>query len=444
MRDKKVIEMKRDVSMMPANQISGAGMDTAIGKKRPYGLWIKGFVLAITLVIATGILISEFGSAKTYRAEQDQVKVAIVETGTFEDFINIRGRVVPKTTVYLDAMEDGRVEKILVEYGAIVEQGDLIAVLSSPSLQLSVNTNQAEVIGRLNTIRQIELDSEQSLFTYKHNLVEIDYAIKKLTKNIKRQKKLLAKQVIAERDLIETEDELAYLNKRRQIIIDSQAIEMRIQKQQLAFSQESIKQLEEGLRIVKKNLDSLQVRAPVSGKLSGFDIEIGQSISSGARLGQVDSLKEYKVTNDMDEFYLDRVDLGQNAVYVSEGKEYVLEVNKIYPQVTKGRFKVDFRFVNGIQPKSIRRGQSVAAKLTLSDPTQSLIIPNGSFYSDTGGQWIFVLNKDENKAIKRKISIGRRNINKIEIVGGLEKGEKVIISDYKSFLDMERIIINAK
>ncbi len=423
--------------------ISGAAMDMAIKPKIPYGLWLKWGGLVSIFVVAIFILIKEFSSVKTYRIEQNRIKVATVEQATFEDFVILRGRVVPKTTVYLDAMASGRVEQILEEDGAIVQQGDLIAVLSSPNLLLSVNGNQAEVIGHLNNIREMELNLEKSLLMHKRDLVEVDYSIKKIEKKLNRQKKLLTKQVIAKMELSETEDELFYLKQRREIIMESQVIEARIQKQQLLFSQENVKQLEDNLKIANKNLDSLNIRAPVSGKLSGFNIEIGQSISVGSRLGQVDSMEKYKVTEEVDEFYLGRVDLGYKAIYLSNNNKYLLEVSKIYPQVDKGRFKIDLRFINDLQPEDIRRGQSIKAKLTLSDPTQALMMPNGAFYRDTGGHWIFVLNTDGTQAIKRKIKTGRRNINAIEILDGLNKGEKVIISSYKNFIDKQQLIIKS-
>jgi HlyD family secretion protein len=326
-----------------------------------------------------------------------RITVSTVTTGTFEDFIPLRGRLVPRSTVFLDAIEGGRVEQILVEDGTIVEAGDMIAVLSNTNLQLEVLGREAAVTEQLNNMRTIELQLEQNRLSHKRNLVEIDYQITRLSREINRQRELISKNLV--RDAGE--------------------------------------QLQAGLEFARKNLDDLSVRAPVAGKLSGFNIEIGQSIARGGRLGQIDDPDGYKLNARIDEYYLGRVDLQQVASAEHNGRDLDLRVSKIYPQVNEGQFEVDMTFAE--QPEGLRRGQTLQTRLTLGDNTDATLIPNGAFYQETGGNWVFVVAPGGGEAVKRNVSLGRRNTKFIEVLDGLEPGENVITSPYTSFVGMDRL-----
>lgn len=416
--------------------VSGAGMDRRIERNKFPPKRIAMFAAIAAVIAVVAWLMFGDDSGRTLVIGEDKIVISPVSSGTFDDFIPIRGRVTPRQTVYLDAIEGGRVEERLVEDGAMVEKDQLIVVLSNTSLQLSVTQNEALVTEQLNNMRTIELQLEQNRLQHKRNLVELDYQIKRLERQVARFANLDSAGVAAKSQLEDAGDELEYYRNRRVVTLESQATDARLQETQLAFLQKSSIQLEQNLAFARKNLDALNVRAPVAGKVSGLDLEVGQSIQRGGRLGQIDDPDNFKLSASIDEFYLSRVDLGQRATLQSGGDEYSLSISKIYPQVTNGQFEVDLVF-DGDQPEGIRRGQTMQARLTLGDSASAMLIPNGAFYQDTGGNWMFVVSGDE--AHRRPVRLGRRNSRYIEVIEGLEVGEEVIVSPYSAFREMDTL-----
>jgi HlyD family secretion protein len=420
--------------------ISGQAMDRRVEKKMSfgrYGLYAAG---GIAVLLFAWWFIDMLAGGRSLSVNSQRITASPVTTGTYEDFIPLRGRLVPRSTVFLDAIEGGRVEEILVEDGAIVEAGDPIAVLSNTNLQLEVLGREAAVTEQLNNMRTIELQLEQNRLSHKRNLVEIDYQITRLTREINRQRELITKNLVSQSTVDQLEDELVYYNNRRDVTLESQATDARMQEQQLRQLRDAGNQLQAGLGFASKNLEDLRVRAPVAGKLSGFNIEIGQSITRGGRLGQIDDPDGYKLNVKIDEYYLGRVDLQLAGNAEHNGRDLNLHVSKIYPQVKEGQFEVDMLFDE--DPVGLRRGQTLQVRLTLGDNTDATLIPNGSFYQDTGGNWVFVVSPDGSEAIKRSVRLGRRNQNFIEVLDGLEPGESVITSPYTSFVGMDRLSLN--
>jgi len=417
--------------------ISGAGMDRKVEKKNPL---LKKWGPLVLVVLVAGYFAYEIfiGSAgRSLEVRESRIQISEVTSGTFEDFIPVRGRVTPAQTVYLDAIEGGRVEQMLVEDGAMLKAGDLIVKLSNAQLQLNVLSNEARVAEQLNNMRSIELSLEQNRLQHKRNLVDINYQIKMLTRQEQQEAQLVKNNTIPMTRYQDTQDTLEWYKNRLAVTLESQATDSRMQEEQLAFLKATGERLEGNLEISRQNLESMNVRAPVDGKLSGFDVEVGQSIPRGERLGQIDTPNNFKLTATIDEYYLDRVDIGQRARF----EDYELSISKIYPQVSNGKFEVDFKFVDE-QPAGIRRGQTIQTRLTLGDDTKALLIPNGAFFQDTGGNWIFVVTADGNQAVKRNVTLGRRNSRYIEVVDGLEAGERVVTSPYTSFRDMDRLTLN--
>ncbi len=420
--------------------ISGQGMDRKVQKKTPIGKRV-GYAAAALLVVAFGWwFVETLLQGRSLTVNSQRITVSPVTVGAYEDFIPLRGRLVPRSTVYLDAIEGGRVEEILVEDGAIVEAGDPIAVLSNTNLQLEVLGREAAVTEQLNNMRTIELQLEQNRLSHKRNLIEIDYQIKRLTRAVARQRDLASKDLASRSTIEELEDELTYFENRRDITLESQETDVRMQEQQLRQLREAGGQLQAGLGFARKNIDDLRVRAPLPGKLSGFDIEVGQSIGRGERLGQIDDPNGYKLNVRIDEFYIDRVDLQQSAVAEHNGRDIELNISKIYPQITDGQFEVDMVLAD--EPDGLRRGQTKQVRLTLGDNTDAILIPNGAFYQETGGNWIFVVSADRSEAIRRNVRMGRRNDEFIEVLDGLEPGEHVITSPYTSYIDMDRLALD--
>jgi HlyD family secretion protein len=377
---------------------------------------------------------------RSLNVNAQRISVSTATLGTFEDFIPLRGRLVPSSTVYLDAIEGGRVEQVLVEDGILVEAGDAIAILSNTSLQLEVLGREAAVTEQLNNMRTIELQLEQNRLSHKSNLVEIDYQIVRLNRAIERQRELASRDLVSQSAIDELEDELTYYHNRRAVTLESQATDARMQVQQLQQLRDAGEQLLTGLNFARENLNDLNVRAPVAGKLSGFSIEVGQSIARGGRLGQIDDPDGYKLNVSIDEYYLGRVDLQQAANAEHGNRDLALQVSKIYPQVNNGQFEVDMLFED--EPVGLRRGQTLQLRLTLGDNSDAILIPNGSFYQETGGNWLFVVSADGTEAVRRSVRLGRRNTNFIEVLDGLEAGEQVVTSPYTSYVGLDRLTIN--
>lgn len=416
---------------------SRSGMDCKVTTSfNPIKKWITGLFITICVIVIASFMISK-PSGKALSVDSNKIVISSVTTGIFEDFIPVRALVTPAKTVFLDAIEGGRVEKILVEDGGSLKAGDLIVELSNTSLQLNVLGNEARVAEQLNNMRTIELNLEQNRLKHKNNIIDIKHQIKLLTRTLKREKELLPTGAIMQSQYDDTSDTLTWYHDRLALSLESQQSDTRMQQAQLVFLKNTSQRLESNLAISRQNLDNMNIRAPVNGKLSGFDIEVGQSIGRGERLGQIDTPNDYKLTAFIDEFYLGRVDLGQHAKY----KNYDLQISKIYPQVQSGQFEVDFKFAKQ-QPEGIRRGQSVQLKLTLGDANNAILIPNGAFYQDTAGKWIFVVSTDNQEAVKRPLRLGRRNNQFIEVIEGLEVGEKIVTSPYSSYQDMQRLKLN--
>ena len=425
-----------------AGPVSGAGMDRIVEKRRlPYQRLGIG-LLVLVAVLALFLLVREQGAGRSLQVDGNRIVISPVSRGVFEDFIPVRAQVTPLKTVFLDSIEGGRVERRLVEDGAMVEAGQAIVVLSNTSLQLEVMRNEALVTEQLNNMRTIELELEQNRLAHKRNLVEMDYQIVRLKRQIARQEGLAERGVAAKSQLEDAQDELEYYLNRRAVTLESQATDARLQETQLKYLRESGAQLERNVAFARDNLESLNVKAPVAGKLSGLDVEVGQSIERGGRLGQIDDPDNFKLQTSIDEFYLGRVALGQQASFERNGRTYQLTVSKIYPQVNNGQFQADLLF-EAAEPEGLRRGQTIQMKLTLGDATEATLIPNGAFYQDTGGNWIFVVAADGTEALRRTIRLGRRNSRYIEVLDGLEVGERVVTSPYTSYTTMDRLKLSS-
>jgi HlyD family secretion protein len=417
--------------------VSGSGMDRKVTTSAsPVKKWLTITSLVLVTVYAAYLILAK-SAGKVLSVDNTRIVIANVTSGVFEDFIPIRGRVTPAKTVFLDAIEGGRVERILVEDGTSLAVGNMIVELSNASLQLSVLGNETRVAEQLNNMRTIELNLEQNRLQHKRNIVDINYQIKLLSRQVIREKSLIGTGAIVQSKYDDTFDTLQWYKSRLELTKESQQSDARMQGEQLAFLKDTSTRLESNLGISRQNLENMNVRAPVAGKLSGFNVEVGQSIARGERLGQIDTPNDFKLTAFIDEFYLGRVDIGQQAIY----QNFTLVISKVYPQVQNGQFEVDFKFLDK-QPAGIRRGQTIQVKLTLGDASNAILIPNGAFFQDRGGKWIFVVSQDGNQAIKRNVRLGRRNNQFIEVIEGLELGEQVITSPYSSYKDMQILKFN--
>jgi HlyD family secretion protein len=415
------------------------GMDRKIQKSRK-PLLIKigvATVLGLTLAwFARGALTD--ASIPTFRVERERVSIGAVTAGSFEDFIPVRGTVTPLTSVFLDAVEGGRVEKIFVKNGSHVHAGQPLVELSNTTLQLDVISREAQVTEQLNNLRNTRLAMEQNRLKLKSDLVEIDYQVQRLERLTARQEELFSRGMVSEATYQDSEDELTYYRQRRAVTVESQQQDETMRMAQIESLESGVEQLQQNLKIARKNLDSLIITAPIDGQLSSFASELGQSKQRGETLGQIDDVDDFKLTVLVDEFYVTRTREGLLGEFTLGGKNYPLSVSRVYPQVVNGQFEVDMEFTDEV-PSDIRRGQTLQIRMQLGDASTALLLPRGGFFQDTGGNWAFVLDASGRYAYRREISLGRRNPEYFEVLSGLEEGEQVIISEYAAFAEMQRI-----
>ncbi|MGL4541162.1 MAG: efflux RND transporter periplasmic adaptor subunit, partial [Polymorphobacter sp.] len=422
----------------PAPARPGTAMDRAIERRRlPLRTKLIAGGAALLLLGSAAVWLVA-GSAGSQTVDPSNITISTVTRGTFDDFVPLRGRVTPLVTVYLDAVEGGRIDRILVEDGVQVAAGQPLAVLSNATLQLDVIAREADVSQQLNNLRTQELDLQRSRLENRRNLAEIDWQSRKSVRQLERDTTLAAGGWVSGKALKDSQDEAKYLRERRAITAETLATEERLQASQMAQLRTSATQLTANLALARASLDALTIRAPVAGSLSGFNPQVGQSLNRGERLGQVDSAGRNKLVADVDEFYLGRVRAGQLASLDIGGKPYALTVAKIYPQITGGTFTADLTF-NGAEPPALQRGQTLQPRLTLGDPVPALLVPAGAFANDSGGNFVFVVAKNGKSAEKRPVRLGRRNLENIEVIGGLAPGDRVITSAYTGFADKNRL-----
>lgn len=434
------------VKLAPTDQpaVSGSGMDRVVERR---GLpartkWMLGGGGAAAAAVALFVAFAPLqGNSQSVAA--DRVTVSSVARGTFEDFVPLRGRVEPSLTVFLDAVEGGRVEQRLVEDGAYVQKGQLLAVLSNAELQLNVLARETEVTQQISNMQTQELALTRARLSTSSSLADAEAALAKAKRQLDRDAALAANGWVSAKALADSRNDYERERQRLAIARDSRRTDDQLAASQLRQMRTSSAALQRSLSVARANLDSLNVRAPVAGQLSAWSLQVGQSLQRGERLGQIDSPGRNKLTAPVDEYYLGRVRVGQTATVDTGGRTFDAKVIKIYPTVKNGSFDVDLGFM-GAEPKGIQRGQTLQVKLTLGDPAPALLLPAGSFYNDTGGAWVFVVSPDGTTAEKRPVRLGRRNSQVIEVLDGLQPGERVLTSPYTGLTDKDRLKIEAE
>jgi len=358
--------------------------------------------------------------------------------GALEDTISVRGSIQPQNTVFLDAINGGVVEQIFVEEGSLVEVGQPLFQLSNTSLRLNVASNDTAITEQLNNLSNIANALETTQLNTEREIINLEYRIATLERQERRMRDLANERMVPQEDFDAIVDELKYQNRLLTNTLARQKLEERIRQNRQEQISQQIDKLEENLTLAQSSFESLLVRAPISGQLTSLPIQIGESKIIGQRLGQIDVVDQYKISAQVDEFYVSRVLPGQRATFVLNGSTYDVEVDKIYPEIVTGVFTVDLAFGQGT-PGNLRRGQTLQLDLTLGSPQEALLLPVGSFVQETGGNWVFVLDPDGESASRRSIQTGRRNNRYIEVREGLSEGERVITSGYGSFGNAERV-----
>jgi len=438
-----IASLKAAASATPDRAVSGSQMDKVV-ERRGLSRNVKIAIGAGTVFVLALLFWWFMPGAGSQTVTKNRLTISTVQTGRFEDFIPLRAKVTPLLTVYIDSIEGGRVDKVLVEDGTDVVAGQPIAMLSNAELQLSTLARQTEVEQQINNMRSQELALSQTRLANERAILDAQLALTTARRQYEREAPLAAKGYVSGKQFNDTTDNYQYQQRRLAVLRRSQASDERLQSSQLDQQQASMKSMSAGLGIARNNLDALNLKAPVTGKLSGFSIQIGQSLQRGERIGQIDSPGKNKLQAGVDEFYLGRVQVNQSASVDWNGKTFRARVMKIYPQVQNGQFQVDLQFL-GEEPQGVQRGQTLQAKLTLGDPAPAKLIPNGAFYNESGGAYVFVVSPDGGTAVKRQVRLGRRNPDFIEVLDGLDAGERVITSPYTGFADKDRLdLSNAK
>ncbi|MEO0461014.1 MAG: efflux RND transporter periplasmic adaptor subunit [Myxococcota bacterium] len=412
-------------------------MDKEVPTSTPWLRWTLIGGLSVAIAALTTMVVLRSGD-RVQRLESSKLTLSEIYSGRFDDYIPIRANVEPAHTVFLDTVEGGRVEEVQVEDGAAVEKGDIIVVLTNRAVQLDFLAREAEVTEQLNAVRTQELELERNRLQHKRDLVEIEYNVIRLQRSFARRTKLHASGHVSDEELDSVGDELNYWKQRRVVTRESQRSESKLQSAQLKQIRASAVQLRSNLDLARSTLESLVVRAPRSGTLTALEVEPGQLLASGERIGQIDDSQDFKLSAMVDEFYVSRVEVGQRATSSLGADTHEAVITKIYPQIREGRFEIDLEFEGG-SPSRVRRGQTIPAQLALGESKTALLVPNGAFYQTTGGHWVFVVNQDRTEARRRSVRLGRRNARYIEVLEGLDEGELVITSAYTSFAEAERL-----
>ena len=397
-----------------------------------------GAVLAVAALVAWAV----WGRApeQTLRVHADRLAVATVVDEPFQEYLAVTGTVQPLRTVFLDAIVGGQVVRRLVDEGDTVRAGQALFTLRNDDLALTVLGSESQLEEQAAAMRQNRLALDQNRLSLEQQLAEQDYNITRLEREAARLDRLEAGGAVATQEGERVRDELAYARRRRALALEGHRADSAQRQAQLRDMDASLARLRENLDLVRGTRQGLVVRAPVDGQFSALEAEVGELKGRGARLGQIDVLDEVKVRVPIDEHYLTRVAPGQTAVASVGGADYPLRVRTVYPEVAGGRFEVEMVFTEAAPPDT-RRGQSLRIRLQLGDPERALLLPRGGFYGDTGGQWVFVLASDGQTALRRPVELGRQNPRHFEVLGGLRRGERAVVSSYAAFGDAERLIL---
>ena len=378
-------------------------------------------------------------NAKTLRVDGSTVTVATAVRGEFNDYIRISGKVLPMTTVQLSPQEGGIVEKILIEEGATLKAGDPILVLSNDNLDLQILNAEADLAEKENILRNTQIQMEQQRLDVRQNQLEYGTQVERLMRAYEQQKALYEDQLIAREEYLKAEEDYRLACQKYDLIRERSKQDSLYRGTQINRMEESLENMLLNMQMIRKRKSNLIVKAPIDGELGLLDVVLGQSIASGTKIGQINSVGTYKVEAQIDEHYIDRVDAGLEATFERQGETFSMVIRKVYPEVREGTFKADFKFY-GAQPDNIRSGQTYYLNLQLGQSEEAVIIPRGTFYQKTGGKWIYVVNKEGNKAVKREIRIGRQNPQYYEVLEGLEPGERVITSGYDNYGDSDVLV----
>lgn len=401
-------------------------------KKLPY--WLGGLVVVF---VAYLLLRSDL---RTFRVNADTLTVSEVISGEFNDYIRVSGQVQPMTTIQVSPLESGVVHEIFLEEGAQVKAGDKILELKNENLDMQILNSEADLAEKENLLRNTLISMEQEKLSVHQEMLQLETDVKRNRRAYEAQKQLYQEELIAREEYLRAEEDYD-LAKSRLKLVKNRAVQDSLYRNiQVKQMQESLSNMRVNMQMIRRRKEHLILTAPIDGELGLLDVVLGQSVSSGMKIGQINNLSSYKIEAQIDEHYIDRVMPGLEAQFERQDESYQAVIRKVYPEVRDGKFKADFKF-DGTLPENIRTGQTYSLNLQLGQPEEAVMIPRGTFYQKTGGRWIYVVTEDGSKAYKREIRIGRQNPQYYEVLEGLEPGEEVITSGYDNLGDNDCLIL---
>ena len=409
------------------------GIAAAFTKKSVKWWALGAFVILVVVLLLTG-------RRSVLRVDGSTILTGTARQGEFNDYIRVSGQVQPMTTVQLSPTEGGNVKRIVVEEGSHVNEGDVIVVLGNENLDMQILNSEAELAEKENILRNTMISMEQQKLSVRQEKLSLQIEVRRARRAYEQNKALYEEKLIAKEEYLKASEDYELAKDKLELVTDRERQDSLYRSVQIAQMHESLENMRLNMNMIRRRKENLSVKAPISGELGLLDVELGQSVAAGAKIGQINNLDSYKIEAQIDEHYIDRVAPGLEATFERQSEKYSSVIRKVYPEVRDGKFKADFRF-EGQQPENIRTGQTYYLNLQLGQSAEAILIPRGSFYQNTGGKWVYVLNADGTKATKRSVRIGRQNPQYYEVIEGLAPGDKVIISSYDAFGDKDELII---
>ncbi len=378
-------------------------------------------------------------NASTLRVDSSMLITGDVVKSEFSDYIRVSGQVQPMTTIQISPLEGGVVQEIRIEEGSQVKKGDIILCLSNENLDLQILNSEAELAEKENILRNTMISMEQQKLSVQQDRLQLEMEVRRSKRAYEQQKSLYEEKLIAREEWLKAQEDYELAADKLQLVRNREVQDSLYRTVQIEQMEESLRNMRLNMQMIRKRKENLTIKASIDGELGLLDVVLGQSVQSGAKIGQINDLTSYKIEAQIDEHYIDRVLPGLDATFERQNESYGAVIRKVYPEVRNGKFKADFKF-SGVQPENIRTGQTYYMNLQLGQPEEAVIIPRGTFYQNTGGKWIYVVSPDGTRATRREIRIGRQNPQYYEVLEGLEPGEKVVISGYGNFGENEVLV----
>ncbi len=396
---------------------------------------------ALLVVLIVWLLLKE--NTSTLRVNMATVTMSNVEEGEFNDYVSLSGTVQPMTTMQLSPLESGVVERVVAEEGTAVKAGDVILEMSNKQLSMQILQSEADLAEKQNILRNTLISMEQERLSLRQEMLMLDLEVTRKQRAYEQNKELYNEELVAREVYLQSKEDYELALNRRSLVRERQKQDSLYRTVQVAQLDENLRSMQLNMQLIRERVDNLKVKAPIDGELGMLNVVLGQTLSQGSAIGQINDLSAYKVTAMVDEHYIDRVVTGLTASFMRQDNSYDMLLRKVYPEVREGKFRVDLTFSSEL-PDNIRTGQTYNLNLQLGQPVEAVYIPRGAFFQKTGGRWIYVVDETGEKAYRREIRIGRQNPRYYEILDGLAPGEKVITSSYDNFGDNEVLILKGE